>query len=786
MISTPKIYTMKRHSLKNSPKYPWSILSLTISVRFFLLYAFLHVFIFTHAQKPSPKIISQKTIGGSLIETLNCTYATIDGGYILGGQTASSNGDISGTRKGLSDALMVKIDATGGIEFQVSLGGSKDETITSIRETSDQGFIVLGTTASTDGDFSTNHGGNDIFVIKLSKTGSIQWNKCFGGTSDEKSGEIIASSEGGYLFTGSAKSLNGDLMGKSPIGADGWIVKITDTGTISWQILLNGPFMDFYKAAKQLPNKNYVVVGNMGSASGVNQREDIFIALTSPTGNIIGQISMGGTRQDLASAVEVTPDGGFVVIGKTNSNNGNITKNQGDFDVWILKMDKNLNVQWQKTFGGSAVDGGTGTDVFGGIQATDDGGYVFTSSTNSKNGDIELPATTWSGSQARVWVVKLNCKQEIQWQKILGGNAGDFGVFVKQIDDKGYFVNANANSNDGDVLGNKGNQDFWLINLSPDPKLKPNLAVSGPLEFCEGSMVKLNADMGTLYNYQWQKNGIDLPTEKNPKITITKTGEYKVIITPKDCPKPQADTAVKIVVNQKPIVGLPKDTTFCKNPIQLNAKNISGAVYKWSSGENTPNISPTNAGTYSLKVSVGGCEVDSSVNVKVSSSPVLMLPNKIEACFDVKIPYILSVNYDPTYAYKWQPNQESTNAITVSNEGIYQLKVSNLVGCFTEKKVEMIQQCVSKILAPNIFTPNGDSDNDVFYIIAEDVSEYQLKIYNRWGEMVFMSNAESEVWDGIYRSEKAPEGTYTWQLTYKNAKQPTEVLTHSGTVLLVR
>ncbi len=754
--------------------------------RFFILYVLMHVSVFTHAQKPSPKIISQKTIGGSLNETLNCSYPTTDGGYILGGQTASVNGDISGSRKGLSDALIVKIDAAGGIEFQVSLGGSRDETVTSIKETSDQGFIILGTTASTDGDFSTNHGGNDIFVTKISKTGSVQWNKCFGGTLDEKSGEIVASSEGGYLFTGNAKSFNGDLMGHSPVDADGWIVKITNTGAISWDVLPSGPFTDICKAAKQLPNKNYVVVGNIGNTSGTNQREDIFTSLVDPTGNIIGQRSMGGTRQDLASSVEVTPDGGFVIIGKTNSNNGTITKNQGDFDVWILKMTQNLQVDWQKTFGGSGIDGGGGTDTYGGIQATDDGGYVFTSSTNSKNGDIELPTTAWAGSQARVWVVKLNCKQEIQWQKILGGNAGDFGVSVKQIDDKGYFVSANTNSTDGDVSGSKGGQDFWLINLSPDPKLKPNLAASGPLEICQGNMVKLNADIGSLYNYQWFRDGIKLPTEVFSRITITKSGDYKVIITPKDCPKPQADTSAKVTVNPKPIVGLPKDTTFCKNPMQLNANNISGAVYQWSSGETLPSISPTTSGTYKLNVKAGGCEVDSSVNVKVSSSPVLTLSSKIEACFDVNTPYILSAGNDLSLNYRWLPNMETANVITISNEGNYIVKASNSDGCQTEKSVLMIQRCVSKILAPNIFTPNGDSDNDVFWISAEDVTDYQLKIYNRWGEMVFMAATETAVWDGTFNNQKAPEGTYSWQLSYKNAKQPLEVLSHSGTVLLVR
>jgi gliding motility-associated-like protein len=768
---------MNRHSFRNPLTiYSWSL----------ILYVLIHVCTFTHAQKPSPKIISQKNIGGSSNETLNCTYPTTDGGYILGGQTASSNGDILSTRKGLSDALIVKTDATGNIEFQINLGGSRDETVTSVKETSDQGFIILGTTASTDGDFTSNHGGTDFFVTKISKTGSIQWNRCFGGTLDEKSGEIIVSSEGGYFLTGSAKSFNGDLLGESPVGADVWILKITNTGTILWHRVLNGNHTDFCKVAKQLPNRNYVLACNIGSVAGANQREDILISAIDQTGNFIGQLSVGGSRQEFASSIDITPDGGFVILGKTNSNNGTVTRNQGDFDVWLLKMTPNLQIEWQKTFGGSGVDGGGGTDIFGGIQATDDGGYIFTSSTNSKNGDIQLPTTAWTGSQARVWVVKLNCKQEIQWQKVLGGNAGDFGVSVKQIDDKGYFISANANSNDGDVSGNKGGQDFWLINLSPDPKLKPNLAASGPLEICEGNQIKLNADMGPTFNYQWFRDGTKLPTEIFSRITITKSGDYKVVITPKDCPKPQADTSAKVTVNPKPKVGLPKDTTFCQSPAQLKANVINGAIYKWSSGENTPNISPTSAGTYTLNVKAGGCEVDSSVNVKISTSPVLTLASKVEACFDATTPYLLSAGDDLSLNYRWLPNLETTNAIIVSQAGIYTVKATNAGGCFTEKKIKIIQKCVSKILAPNIFTPNGDGDNDNFWIATEDVSDFQLKIFNRWGEMIFMSESESEVWDGTFQGSKAPEGTYTYQLYYKNARQPLEVLTFSGTVLLVR
>jgi gliding motility-associated-like protein len=753
----------------------------------FLFLTFVLIRVQIHAQSSAPKFLTQKTIGGSSNETLNSAYPTSDGGYLMGGQTSSSNGDVQGSRKGLADAWVVKTDAAGTILWQTDLAGSKDDIVTSVKETSDQGAIVLGYTASTDGDFLSNHGTTDVFVTKLSKTGSIEWIRCFGGTLEEKSGEIMVGSEGGYLFTGSAKSYNGDLLSKFPVDSDAWVVKITTTGMMSWQQLFTGIYSDFCKAVKQMPNKNYVVVSNIGTASGTNQREDIFISVLLPTnGNVLNQYSYGGSRQDLAASIETTPDGGFVIIGKSSSNNGTLLLNQGNFDIWILKMSSTYAMQWQKTFGGSEFEGGTGSEAFGNIKPTDDGGYIFASSTNSKNGDVKNTPFSWSSSTLRVWVVKLTCKQEIQWQKIFGGNAGDYGVFVEQKSDKSYVIAGNANSNDGDVSGNKGGQDFWTFKLDKDPKIKANLAISGPLEFCEGNSIKLNADLGPQYKYQWQRDGVDIAGEIFSRLTVTKTGDYKVLISPKDCPKPEADTSVKVVVNQKPKVGLPKDTVFCKNPMVLSANNLNGASYQWSSGEITPSINPTTSGTYSLKLKFGGCEVDSSVNVKVSSAPVVNMKSQIEDCFDTNKPYILSAGTDLTLRYRWLPNNETSNNINVSKSGVYKVKVSNNDGCVTEKSVQMIQHCTSKFYAANIFTPNGDGDNDVFWIVAQDVTDYELKIFNRWGKMIFMSNSESEVWDGTINSTKAPEGTYSWQLNYRNANQPDDILKHSGTILLVR
>jgi gliding motility-associated-like protein len=744
----------------------------------------------SHAQVNPPTILWKKTLGGTLNETLNSTYETTDGGYILGGQTSSANGDVKGTRKGAFDAWVVKIDATGDIEWQKDFGGSRDDIVTSVKETSDQGFIVEGYTASTDGDFSSNHGGTDIFVIKLSKNGSVEWIKCFGGTLDEKSSEVVCSSEGGYLLTGSAKSFNGDLLGQSPMDADAWVLKISNTGVIEWQKLFGSNFTDFCKTVKQLPNKNYVLASNIGTASGSNQREDILVSMIKPNGSIVSQTSYGGTRQEFASCLELTPDGGFIILGKTNSNNGSITKNQGDFDIWLLKMDASGNLQMQKTLGGSGIDGGVSTEAWGNIHVTDDDGYILTSSTNSTNGDVAIPSTVWSGLQSRVWIVKLNCKLNIQWQRVMGGNAGDYGIFAKQNTDRSYFITANVASNDGDVVGNNGSQDFWFIKLASETKVRPNLAISGPLEFCEGNSIRLNGDLGPQYKYQWQKDGVDIPGETATRLTVSTSGTYKVISSPKDCPKPQVDTSVNVVVTVKPTLVLPQDTTYCVLPMKLKVGTVSPisskATYLWSSGETTPEITPTTIGQYEVTVSVGGCEVKAASQVRKGTPPVVSLPVRVEGCFDTTLPYILSAGNDPSWRYRWLPNNETSNYINVSKAGTYTVKITNGDNCSVEKSVLMVQRCVSKIYAPTIFTPNNDKNNDLFEIIAQDVMEYELQIYDRWGELVFMTQSQSDNWDGTYRGQNTPEGTYSWQIKYKNSFQPMEILTQTGTVLLAR
>ncbi len=202
----------------------------------------------------------------------------------LGG-TFSNDGDVSGNH-GIVDSWIVKLNSSGDIIWQKCFGGTDDDVAFSIQQTSDGGFIVAGYTSSNDGDVSGNHGGGDYWVVKLDSSGTIQWQKCLGGTDNDEAKSIQQTSDGGYIVAGETWSNDGDVSGNHG-NSDYWVVKLNSSGDIEWQKCL------------------------------------------------------GGTVKDIAKTIQQTSDGGFIVAGYTNSNDGDVSGIHGDYyDFWVVKLNK--------------------------------------------------------------------------------------------------------------------------------------------------------------------------------------------------------------------------------------------------------------------------------------------------------------------------------------------------------------------------------------------------------------------------------------------------------------
>src|SRR5258706_546470 len=177
------------------------------------------------------------------------------------------------------------------------------------------------------------------------------------------------------------------------------------------------------------------------------------------------QKCFGGTGWDDAYSVQQTTDGGYIVVGSTSSNDGDVTGNHGAFDFWIVRLKNSGTIQWHKCLGGTLNDGATS------VQETSDGGYIVEGYTGSNDGDVTGNHDTTGYSD--YWLVKLDGSGIIQWQKCLGGTDEDQSYSVQQTSDGGYIVAGYAGSNDGDVTGNHyaGIGDYWIEKLDCTGKI---------------------------------------------------------------------------------------------------------------------------------------------------------------------------------------------------------------------------------------------------------------------------------------------------------------------------
>jgi len=409
----------------------------------------------SHAQAPS--IEWQRCLGGTNTDIAQSIQQTSDGGFIVAGGTESNDGDVSGNH-GAYDYWVVKLNSSGDIEWQKCLGGTDWDKAYSIQQTSDGGFIVSGYIGSNDGDVSGNHGYDDAWVVKLNSSGDIEWQKCLGGTDNDFANSIQQSNDGGFIVAGFKESNESDMSGNH--GAiDALVVKLNSSGDIEWQKCLGGTDYDSAHSIQQISDGGFIVAGrtrsNNGDVSGNHGACDAWVVKLNSSGDIEWQKCLGGTDNDYANSIQQTSDGGFIVAGGTHSNDGDVSGNHGRDDAWVVKLNSTGDIEWQKCLGG------TDNDFANSIQQSSDGGFIVAGETKSNDGDV-------SGNHGvyDYWVVKLNSSGDIEWQKCLGGTDYDYAYSIHQTSDGGFIVAGNTASNDGDVSGNHGASDAWVVKLN--------------------------------------------------------------------------------------------------------------------------------------------------------------------------------------------------------------------------------------------------------------------------------------------------------------------------------
>ncbi len=356
----------------------------------------------------------QKTIGGSFTDRMSKAQPTSDGGVILGG-TSSSNisGDKTEDSQGMSDYWVVKLDVDGNILWQNTIGGSGFDELHSVQQTTDGGYIIGGYSGSnTSGDKTEdNIGVFDYWVVKLDSTGSIEWENTIGGADWDELNIVRQTSDGGYIVGGqSASNISGDKTENNTSGAqnnvDYWVLKLDAMGNIQWQNTIGGIYTDMLLSVEETADNGYILAGWSNSpisgdkTANAKGEEDCWIIKLDAVGNIKWQKTIGGNKRDIPYSIEQLPTGDFLMSGWSGSGiSGDKTEIcRGGLDYWLIRLNASGDIIWQKTIGGSY------DDALYSAQLTHDGGYILAGATESNaSGD----KTENGQGDFDYWVVKL-------------------------------------------------------------------------------------------------------------------------------------------------------------------------------------------------------------------------------------------------------------------------------------------------------------------------------------------------------------------------------------------
>ncbi len=348
-----------------------------------------------------------------------------------------------------------------------------DDAGYSILQTADSGYVILGST------------GDNVSLIKTDYKGIEQWNHNYGGSQIDYARHILQTSDGGYIISGTTESYGHG-------GSDIWLIKTDPTGFMEWDAYFGGVNTDQGRSIQQMTEGGYIIIGNSDFSGDGNQ--DIWLIRINSQGDSLWTKTFGGSGLELGADVQILEDGGFILLGSTESF-GN-----GGSDIWLIKTDSQGETTWTKTFGDNSSDYGKS------ILKTPDDGYIIRGVTESFGyGNTTLVLIKIDSTGNKIWdnafggsdgedgnaleetndgghilichsyvhessaydirLIKIDGSGSVDWDKTYGSLTDNYGFSVLQTFDGGYALTGSIGIlGDGDI----NHSDIWLIKTDPE------------------------------------------------------------------------------------------------------------------------------------------------------------------------------------------------------------------------------------------------------------------------------------------------------------------------------
>ncbi len=412
----------------------------------------------------NPTTIWAKTFGGSSTEYPYSVVVTKDNKYVVAGWTNSFDGDVDTVNRYLSSSgWLIKLDEEGKLIWKKNYGGNKGDVFSSIFQTSDDGFILVGGTNSIDGDLK-NTSGKHGWVLKIDSLGVVQWSKTYGGSGGDAFTSVFQNKNGDYFIGAYSNSTDGDFdenAGKYDI----WILKLNTKGDLIWKKRIGGSEDDILKQLTNIDDKTFAFVGVSQSKDGNFLYEtkgnygDYIIKMDS-SGKIIWNVTPIGTRLLSRELHSVSMSGqnivsaGMEIVGQL----GVSTQYPYSWNFKVTKTDTSGNDIWTKLYGGLQTDAANSVNVF------PNGDLLISGLTQSNNsGDVRNNHSLANATD--FWVIRIDSIGKLKNATCYGGFNNDEAL-SSTIDKKGNVIIVGfSESNNGTFSENKGGIDWGVIKI---------------------------------------------------------------------------------------------------------------------------------------------------------------------------------------------------------------------------------------------------------------------------------------------------------------------------------
>jgi hypothetical protein len=408
-----------------------------------------------------------ETFGGSGIDQATAVVTTGDGAYMVVGSTYSNDGHFAGLKSTTdADYFLMRVRLDGGVDWTKVYGGDDDELATGITKTSDGGYVLVGYSRSDNCFTGSNGGFHDYYILKVDGQGNEIWCQNFGYPGSDQAQDIIETREGDLMVTGffdvsaSGGQGNDDRENAGTLHGVGeyWGIKLDADGQFFWKRYFGGSNNDRSYNVMQTNDGGFVLIGASESddfdITDSKGSYDYWAVKLSVEGDLEWTRSFGGSEIDIAYDIATTLDGNFLIVGDARSNDQDVSTNYGNADIWLVAIDPQGNLIWEKSLGGSMFDSAKN------LLPMNNNLYCVTGSSRSNDVDV-----TTNNGENDAWTVVVDAQGTIIFEVAIGGSSLDFSEGAAQGVDGALLIVGNTESSDGDIIQNLGYKDILIYKI---------------------------------------------------------------------------------------------------------------------------------------------------------------------------------------------------------------------------------------------------------------------------------------------------------------------------------